>query len=382
MQISQINNYNTSFSAGLHAPLGTYRAIGWTKEAFFNNPSIRAAAEKYDVVIKAGCDNIEKLYEWYPMNIYFRTIGTSLLGSIIGGITGVLLGANAELLTLAPYICTPAIGIMGLNFWYNNHKYKPVSNIVVQAGKGVDRNYNILNHSTREYRIDNPNTQLPLTNEIKTMESIAFSEFMKTIDTNNLYTAKNYLNVLKKADIKLLGEGDFFNRPIDQEGNTMLTQFFNVVRNEETQKEYNEIINIIQNTNGINYNQKDSDGVSCIEKIITSENEQCLPLICGAELDYSPSIDTLYNNIDPSFRYQLDRAGIKFKFIDILDAIECRNVNTLYRLKSQLESPFCDRQALEEQIKAIIKKNSLEFSIRFRHEVNKFLGYDYYWGPF
>ena len=358
MQVNSINSYNTNFN-GLHVSKQTLKAIGCTRKDLLNNPSIREAAEKYDVLVRAGNRDVEKYDPWYPMNTYFRTIGTSMLAGITGGIIGLLTGAaTAGIFSFAPFVFIPAFGTLGLNFLYDRHKYKPVKEIVIQAGKGVDANEDyIRNCETNLHVIENPDGHLPnLTKEVKEAEKRAFNSKIRTYNTDDLFSAEKYLEALKKADIEILGGGAFFNRPIDKQGNTMLTQFFDVIPTEENQKEYGEILNILKNVKGINYNQKDGNGISCIEKIINSENIRVLPLICGMEFDYSPEIEILYNHIqDENFKKRLNNADIKFKFVDILQAVKLDAYQALTSLKYQLNSPLCDRHRLAEQIEKLLK---------------------------
>ena len=358
MQVNSINSYNTNFN-GLHVSKQTLKAIGCTRKDLLNNPSIREAAEKYDVLVRAGNRDVEKYDPWYPMNTYFRTIGTSMLAGITGGIIGLLTGAaTAGIFSFAPFVFIPAFGTLGLNFLYDRYKYKPVKEIVIQAGKGVDANEDyIRNCETNLHVIENPDGHLPnLTKEVKEAEKRAFNSKIRTYNTDDLFSAEKYLEALKKADIEILGGGAFFNRPIDKQGNTMLTQFFDVIPTEENQKEYGEILNILKNVKGINYNQKDGNGISCIEKIINSENIRVLPLICGMEFDYSPEIEILYNHIqDENFKKRLNDADIKFKFVDILQAVKLDAYQALTSLKYQLNSPLCDRHRLAEQIEKLLK---------------------------
>ena len=358
MQVNSINSYNTNFN-GLHVSKQTLKAIGCTRKDLLNNPSIREAAEKYDVLVRAGNRDVEKYDPWYPMNTYFRTIGTSMLAGITGGIIGLLTGAaTAGIFSFAPFVFIPAFGTLGLNFLYDRHKYEPVKEIVIQAGKGVDANEDyIRNCETNLHVIENPDGHLPnLTKEVKEAEKRAFNSKIRTYNTDDLFSAEKYLEALKKADIEILGGGAFFNRPIDKQGNTMLTQFFDVIPTEENQKEYGEILNILKNVKGINYNQKDGNGISCIEKIINSENIRVLPLICGMEFDYSPEIEILYNHIqDENFKKRLNDADIKFKFVDILQAVKLDAYQALTSLKYQLNSPLCDRHRLAEQIEKLLK---------------------------
>lgn len=359
MQVNSINSYNTNFN-GLHVSKQTLKAIGCTRKDLLNNPSIREAAEKYDVLVRAGNRDVEKYDPWYSMNTILRTWGTSMAAGALGCLAArfCIDIAAAGIMGCLPWCLIPGLSVLGLNFLYDKHKFKPVKEIVIQAGKGVDANEDyIRNCETNLHVIENPDGHLPnLTKEVKEAEKRAFNSKIRTYDTDDLFSAEKYLEALKKADIEILGGGAFFNRPIDKQGNTMLTQFFDVIPTEENQKEYGEILNILKNVKGINYNQKDGNGISCIEKIINSENIRVLPLICGMEFDYSPEIEILYNHIqDENFKKRLNNADIKFKFVDILQAVKLDAYQALTSLKYQLNSPLCDRHRLAEQIEKLLK---------------------------
>ena len=365
MQIQSINSNNINFN-GLHVSKKTLKEIGCTRKELLANSSIREASEKYDVLIKAGRGERYKDDPWYPLNTYYRTISTCMGTGILTGVTAMLATDMASLgVGWFTALCSiPTFAVFCLNMLYDKHKLKPVKEIVIQAGKGVDANEDyIKNCSTREHVLKYAQTEIPLTKEVKEAETRAFNNKIRTYDTNDLFSAKKYLEALKKADIGILGGGDFFNRPIDNQGNTMLTQFFDVIPTEETMEEYKEILNILARTKGINYNQKDGNGISCIEKVINSENKHVLPLIFGQEFDYSNEVEILYNHIqDTNFKYWFDNSDLKFNFVDILQAVKLKSYHVLTRLRPQLNSPLCDRKRLAQQIDEILEANSKKSS--------------------
>ena len=139
MQVNSISSYNTNFN-GLHVSRQTLKAIGCTRKELLNNPSIREASEKYDVIVRAGNRDIYKDDMWYPMNTIFRTIGSSMA---VGTAAALSLMGTVDITKLGviPFtiICSvPTFATVWLNRLYDNHKYKPVKEIVIQAGKGVD----------------------------------------------------------------------------------------------------------------------------------------------------------------------------------------------------------------------------------------------------
>ena len=368
MYISPIDN--TNFQS-LHVSNKTLKAIGCTRKELLRNRSIREASEKYDVLVKAGNGERYKDDPWWPLNTIARTMATSLGAGTITAVT-TMLSTDVAALGLLKFmgICAiPTFTALWLNQLYDKHKYKPVKEIVIQAGKGVDENEDYINNcSTPEHIIQHAKSDLPLTREVKEAENTAFKNKIKTYDTDDLFTAKNYLAALKKADIEVLGGGEYFNRPIDEKGNTMITSFFDVLPTHENQKEYSEILNIIKNTKGINYNLKDGGGISCLEKIINSENKQVLPLIKNFKFDYYPELELVYNNIqDKTFKQEFDKLHLRYNFKDILEAVKLKSYHILTRLRPQLLSPFCDRYRLAEQIEQILQEQGRRTESEYIH---------------
>ena len=355
MYISPIDN--TNFQS-LHVSKKTLKAIGCSKKELLKNSAIRNTSEKYDVLVKPG--NGEKTEYINVLSFMATRVATSVFTGGIGGIAyWISIGAsNPSFLPFLSSIMLPAIAALGL--WkIHDSRWQPKQNILVQAGKGVQEEYGdyyIQRCRTNKYEINDPEETLPdLIDEVKKAENYEFDRQIRIYDTDDLFSAEKYLAALKQADIEALGGGEFFNRPIDDKGNTMITSFFDVLPTEENQKEYSEILDIIKNTKDINYNLRDGGGISCLEKIINSENKQVLPLILGKEFDYAPEIEIVYDNIhDKSFKKEFDKLNLKFNFNDILKAVNLCSYDTLTRLRPQLNSKLCDRKRLAEQIEEIL----------------------------
>ena len=182
MQINTINSSDTNFR-GLYASKKTLKAIGCTRKELLNNYSIRKASEKYDVLVKAGNRDVDKFDPWWPMNMYFRTIGSCMAAGIAGGIAAFCCTdvAAAGFWNFFPWCAIPTFSVLGLNYLYDKQKCKPVKEIVIQAGKGVDVNEDYIeNCGTREYVIEHPDTDLPLTEEVKEAETEAFNRKIRT----------------------------------------------------------------------------------------------------------------------------------------------------------------------------------------------------------
>ena len=91
----------------------------------------------------------------------------------------------------------------------------------------------------------------------------------------NIGDIKNYL----KANADKIENGKIFNIPITPSGNTLLHEFVSIPMTEENEDSYLAMIHRISYYPDIDYNQKDNMGISFIEKVIYSENENLLSLI-------------------------------------------------------------------------------------------------------
>lgn len=92
-------------------------------------------------------------------------------------------------------------------------------------------------------------------------------------------TPKGILSILNDDKIKEnFTNGDCFNYKINEQGDTLLTRFFDIIPDADNQNEYNQILDKMKNMKGIIYNQKDSFGISVLEKFLMRKTLQPLNL--------------------------------------------------------------------------------------------------------
>ena len=107
----------------------------------------------------------------------------------------------------------------------------------------------------------------------------------------------------------------------------------------------------------LDFNQKDKNGISVLEKVINAENEELLDVIIkkSDELYYYPELDWGVNGIqNQAFKEKLKNLNLRFK--DLEQSAQLCSVKTFERLKPQLDSPFCDKAKVIEKLFNIVKE--------------------------
>ena len=168
---------------------------------------------------------------------------------------------------------------------------------------------------------------------------------------------KTFLDILNEDKVKTdFKNGDIFNYKLNEQGDTLLTRFFDIVPNETNEKEYRQIIDRMKNMHGIIYNQKDSYGISVLEKILNSENPQGLELVQNYKFPYMEEIDWVYNNIaDEDFKNKARNLKIDFESnIGEIFGYAAYNENLLSKI---LSSPFLNKDEYSKQVLEFAKKN-------------------------
>ena len=236
---------------------------------------------------------------------------------------------------------------------------------------------------TKEYTVKNSenryNPNVHFVEEIQQLMVKKFNDFIKHYDTNDLFEPKNYARVLQNRPKELNG-AEFFNYKIDDKGNTLLTAFFDVVPDN---KIYPKIIEYLQRQQNLDFNQKDGNGISCIEKVLISENKDALKLILNSKytmeykrpfgwiintpyeeveilehepthnpavIPYSPELDDIYPNIqDKEFKKMVDD-NVKWDFSNWIAVIKSYDVSKAEKLKERFNSPLINKKQLYKDI--------------------------------
>ena len=299
----------------------------------------------------------------YMLNNYLPSL-TGGITQIVGGIIGGLVVAVSSL---------------------NAIMFKKYNDFSVQAAtqraneKDEDGNPMPAGIITKEYKVKNSENRyrppVDFVREIQQLKEERFKDFIKHYDTNDLFDAKNYARVLQNRPRELDG-ADFFNYKIDEKGNTLTTAFFDVVPND---KEYPHIIKYLQRQHDLDFNQRDGNGISCIEKVLISENTEALNLILNSKytsefgkpycwyfdnpdafpddeghrtlhnpskITYSPELDDIYPNLqDKKFKKMVDD-NIQWDFTNWIDVIKSHDVSKAEKLKKRFNSPLLNKKQL------------------------------------
>ena len=279
MRIQQVTTNENSFK-GLHLDKFSKRHVG--SEKFLKYDTIKKYADKYEVLIK-GEKNIEK-----PLKPFLGiSAGLIVFVCIIPALPALLslgIAAGAGFLT-SMTLAKFGMGVdLGEKFTIQIGKNIKKNLIGEKYLSGIKSDKIIWEDETScaergiTYISSIPDYQIIENGEdIERQEMDIFSEIMSKYDDKTLFNIDDIYNILKDKRIKKnFKEGNCFNLPIDNKGNTLLTKFFDIVPANGNEKKYDAVINIMKTMPDINYNQKDSNGISILEKILNSENEKAL----------------------------------------------------------------------------------------------------------
>lgn len=184
----------------------------------------------------------------------------------------------------------------------------------------------------------------------------------KDIDTMPI-TANNILLILKDEDktFEVINKHDKFVHNV-----------LDFMLNKAKPSEKDAICEALSNKKDIDYDKKDQNDISILEKVINAEDGDLLKLITTKTLTYSPELDYVYANIqDEKFKSLVD--NITLRFPDIEKAIKLSSKTTLDILLSQFSSPFYAKSETKTKIPALLKNATLDFraymNVRFKEYV-------------
>lgn len=327
MNISPVQSPQTQNFRGLHVSKKALKGLECTEDALLKIPEIKECAKKYEVLIKRGKVNGHK-----NLDFIITALG-GMLSSAIGGTIGFFISMymcmknkditamESALPMLSGMFGGPLLYTMGTILYRN----KPTYEYIVQGGKGITHNAlgetQLTGTKSKEYRIDKDNWHGVIQNMTKEIQDEDYGRFSRTIrkyNINELDNTKNILNILKDPVIKNeFSNGDCFNYKINEQGDTLLTKFFDIIPDETNQNEYNQILDKMKNMKGIIYNQKDSFGISVLEKILNAENFAALEIVKDYKFPYSEELDDACNNIaDKNFKNKALNLNFSFPQIE------------------------------------------------------------------
>ncbi|CCZ50323.1 unknown [Acinetobacter sp. CAG:196] len=313
------SQYNCQSFQALHVNPKTLKRLGTTKEALLKNASIKDCIDRAEVTLKSKRHYDFK--EFYREDIEAISTLTGLAGGLVGA-AGTLIVGLLRALSLVktdaalwwPFAAGCSIPVLSIASYL-------ISRIVprirytgeIQAGDRIENN-KLAGRVTKQhefYEKDN----YKLAEELMKKGN---NDFRMVMTKYTIDTPKGILSILNDDKIKEnFTNGDCFNYKINEQGDTLLTRFFDIIPDADNQNEYNQILDKMKNMKGIIYNQKDSFGISVLEKILNAENFAALELVKDYKFPYSEELDDACNNIaDKNFKNKALNLNFSFPQIE------------------------------------------------------------------
>ena len=313
------SQYNCQSFQALHVNPKTLKRLGTTKEALLKNASIKDCIDRAEVTLKSKRHYDFK--EFYREDIEAISTLTGLAGGLVGA-AGTLIVGLLRALSLVktdaalwwPFAAGCSIPVLSIASYL-------ISRIVprirytgeIQAGDRIENN-KLAGRVTKQhefYEKDN----YKLAEELMKKGN---NDFRMVMTKYTIDTSKGILSILNDDKIKEnFTNGDCFNYKINEQGDTLLTRFFDIIPDADNQNEYNQILDKMKNMKGIIYNQKDSFGISVLEKILNAENFAALELVKDYKFPYSEELDDACNNIaDKNFKNKALNLNFSFPQIE------------------------------------------------------------------
>lgn len=313
------SQYNCQNFQALHVNPKTLKRLGTTKEALLKNASIKDCSDRAEVTLKSKRHYDFK--EFYREDIEAISTLTGLAGGLVGA-AGTLIVGLLRALSLVktdaalwwPFAAGCSIPVLSIASYL-------ISRIIprirytgeIQAGDRIENN-KLAGRVTKQhefYEKDN----YKLAEELMKKGN---NDFRMVVTKYTIDTPKGILSILNDDKIKEnFTNGDCFNYKINEQGDTLLTKFFDIIPDETNQNEYNQILDKMKNMKGIIYNQKDSFGISVLEKILNAENFAALEIVKDYKFPYSEELDDACNNIaDKNFKNKALNLNFSFPQIE------------------------------------------------------------------
>ena len=181
-----------------------------------------------------------------------------------------------------------------------------------------------------------------------------YDAFEKAKD-KNLFKADEMYSFLKQLQSKGKLTAEHFSTPFDEDGNTLLMYIADIPLDAENEYEYEKIVKMLMSTPDVDYAQQDKFGITFLEKVINSENLELLNLLKKKQiLKYNPMLDYAYEGVQ-SQEFKKELGYLTLRFPELEDAVELGSTAAFEKVKSQLDSPFCD-----EKIKRALYNTALK----------------------
>ena len=193
---------------------------------------------------------------------------------------------------------------------------------------------------------------------LKTAEDV-FKEYSK----QNLFLPQNFYKFLQELNENRLiysNEASILDKEIGDYGKILFI-LPDIPRTEENKESYDKIIRFLSSIDKyeFDFNQKDKNGISFMEKVINSENPKLLDFVNKMnkkDLIYYPELDWAVNGAqNQEFKEKLKELDFKFEALE--KAAQLRSTLALRKLTPQFDSPLCDKEKMILHIWDIAKKS-------------------------
>ena len=193
---------------------------------------------------------------------------------------------------------------------------------------------------------------------LKTAEDV-FKEYSK----QNLFLPQNFYKFLQELNENRLiysNEASILDKEIGDYGKILFI-LPDIPRTEENKESYDKIIRFLSSIDKyeFDFNQKDKNGISFMEKVINSENPKLVDFVNKMnkkELIYYPELDWAVNGIqNQEFKEKLKELDFKFEALE--KAAQLRSTLAIRKLTPQFDSPLCDKEKMILHIWDIAKKS-------------------------
>ena len=211
-------------------------------------------------------------------------------------------------------------------------------NYLLNYHSNINHRYNVANFLRNENTYMNYFKNTANQNEVSNT-NCSISEY-KLPSPNELTTPANVLKVIDNPVLKSSG-GELWNK-----NSNIISAIADIVPTNENKDNYSKMISALKELTHIDYNQKDTNGISILEKIMNSENIQFLELLKNHQINYTPELDITYKNIqNQNFKNKLKELNIRFP--DIENAIRLNSVSGLMAAIEQFKSPLMNASSKE-----------------------------------
>ena len=378
---------------GLHISPKTVRETHFSERDLLKYYDIKEASDKFEVLCTTGKKKYKFRHFGVPMSAIVKLFRNSFGVGTLAGITSAFLPdaiiSSFAMPNLPLVVSHIGIGILAGSLYgfidSLRQSYRKIPELNIQIGQNIDikdndtDNTKLKGHksdieiSLRKVGVNGHIEFRPYdeaieteTNVVQMREEADFKEVLSYFDVDDLFDANNYLKLLKKLKEKCPNDKHLFEHKIDDMGNTMLTQFFDVPLTNKNSKIYDEIIDILSKETNLDFNQKGYMGVSILEKIMLAENEKALDLASKQTMfNYTPELNDIFINIqNKDFKEKVKK--LRFQYKDLENALRAKSGKALDKILPYIEqSELFDRVAIQAQVEFILDEfvNDKDFEL-------------------